>query len=88
MKGTEGRVVNIFKKDTIATQKDLLEYRKSVEQHARKSVSTNDEIDDECCWGVAFKIHKYVWEKQVKGFLDHEFRGGYEPKKMTFYPRV
>ena len=88
LKGKEGRVLNIFQKETMATQKELLEYRKSIEWHQRKSTSTNDEIDDECCWGVAYQIHKYIWEQEVKERLEHEFRGGYEQKKMTFYPRV
>ena len=65
----------------MATQEELLEYKNS-------DASCNNEIDNQCCWGVAYEIHETIWDKELTGFLeDHESRG-YLEEKITFYPKV
>ena len=80
-KGSEGRIVNVFETDASATADELLTYRDSKEQDEEK-------IEDQSCWGIAFQIHKYIWENEVKEQIVTKFCEGYLEKRMTFYPRV
>ena len=74
-------MANLFAKETSATKEQLLDYKDSHDPR-------NDEIDDECCWGVAYQMHRYVWEQEVKEWMQNKFQGGYQEKRLTFYPRV
>ena len=81
LKGSEGRIVNVLETDASATADELLAYRDSKEQD-------NDKIQDECCWGIAYQIHKYIWENEVKEQIVNKFCEGYQEKRITLYPRV
>ena len=71
----------MFDTDASATVDELLAYRDSKEQDDEK-------IQDECCWGIAYQIHKYIWENEVKEQIVNKFCEGYQEKRMTLYPRV
>ena len=71
----------MFEVATKASHQQLIEYKKLFQ-------TNNKEIDDECCWGVAYQVHKYVWEQEVQERQNHKMWDGIEEKTMTFYPSV
>ena len=77
-----GRVVNIYDVPTNASNEDLLEYK-------QQSALDDSEIDDECCWGVAYQISDDKWEEesfQLK--VEKNNPDGFVSTRKTFYPVV
>ena len=81
-KGSDGRVVNIYKVPTTTSHENLLEY---------KNLGTleHNEIDKECCWGTAYEVNLYSWKHDgIRLKIEEKLGTSFVPVKMTFYPRV
>ena len=80
--GSEGRVVNIYEVPTNASNDDLLEYK-------NQSTLDDNTIDEECCWGVAYKISNEKWEEEgIQLKVEDKNPGGFVSTNKTFYPVV
>ena len=64
------------------SDENLVEYKNS-------NISDDDEIDDECCWGVAYEIDDVVWTGEAaQEWVQYKLQGGYKEMKLAFYPQV
>ena len=62
--------------------------REQLTQYAKSRVLNDQDIDNECCWGVAYEINDILWKQNVEEKLVNTGYGIYREKRVTFYPRV
>ena len=62
-----------------ASEEDLVEYKKL-------QPSEDHELDDQCCWGKAYRFKRNKWEGGIEKRLMKRLPEGFKEMRTTFYP--